>query len=186
VVVGLANHTVLIAKHGVERPIDDSGAPIRDRDGTIIGVVLLFRDVSERKRAEQEREQLLVREHTARAQAEAANRAKDEFLATVSHELRTPLTAILGWVRLLRTGDVDTAHANRALETIDRNALSQAQLIDDLLGVSRIIAGRLHLDIRPVDLVSTISAVPGADAGVRGRGSLARTPATPAPVTAWR
>ncbi|MGH7320227.1 MAG: ATP-binding protein [Candidatus Rokuibacteriota bacterium] len=158
-VIGLANHTVLMARDGTERPIDDSGAPVRDRTGTVVGVVLVFRDVTERKRAEQEREQLLVREQAARAQAEAANRAKDEFLATVSHELRTPLTAVLGWIRLLRTAPLDAPMSARALETIERNAKAQARLMDDLLDVSRIITGRLRLDVRPVDLVSVIDAV---------------------------
>ena len=91
-IVGLANHTVLIARDGSERPIDDSGAPIRDADGELMGVVLVFRDVSARRLSEQARERL-VRARAARDSAEPANRAKDEFLAVVSHELRSPLTA---------------------------------------------------------------------------------------------
>jgi signal transduction histidine kinase len=87
-----------------------------------------------------------------------ASRAKDEFLATLSHELRTPLNAILGWVRMLRTGKLDESTFDRGLETIERNSKSQAQLIEDLLEVSRIISGRLRLELRPVDLVSIINA----------------------------
>jgi PAS domain S-box-containing protein len=115
-------------------------------------------EIAERKRVEQEREQLLIREQTARAEAETANRAKDEFLATVSHELRTPLNAILGWARMLRTSKLPEATVARALETIERNSKAQAQLIDDLLDVSRIISGRLRLDVRSLDLVSLIEA----------------------------
>ena len=90
--------------------------------------------------------------------AQDANRLKDEFLATVSHELRTPLTAVLGWAHMLRAGQLDDENASRALETIERNARSQAQLIDDLLDVSRIITGKLRLDVRPVDPASFIDA----------------------------
>ncbi|HEX8774503.1 MAG TPA: PAS domain S-box protein [Pyrinomonadaceae bacterium] len=89
-------------------------------------------------------------------EAQEANRTKDEFLATVSHELRTPLTAVLGWARILRSGGIDQATALRALETIERNARSQAQLVEDLLDVSRIITGKLRLDVRPVELKSVI------------------------------
>jgi PAS domain S-box-containing protein len=130
-------------------------------------------EIVERKRAEQEREQLLIREQAARAEAETANRAKDEFLATVSHELRTPLNAILGWARMLRAGQIDEDTMTRALETIERNAKAQAQLIADLLDVSRITSGKLRLDVRSVDLVSLIEAAidsvqPAADAkGIR-------------------
>jgi signal transduction histidine kinase/ActR/RegA family two-component response regulator len=110
------------------------------------------------RRAEGEREQLLQRELTARREAEAANRAKDEFLATLSHELRTPLNAIVGWTRMLLDGALDERSAKRALEVIDRNAHLQAQLVEDILDVSRIITGGLRLDRRPVDLGSVIGA----------------------------
>lgn len=109
----------------------------------------------------------------AHAEANAANRAKDHFLATVSHELRTPLTAVLGWVRLLQTGSVDESAMARALETIERNAKIQAQLIDEILDVSRIITGKLRLDSHPIDLRRVIEAAidairPAAEAqGVR-------------------
>ncbi|HEX8561068.1 MAG TPA: response regulator [Pyrinomonadaceae bacterium] len=118
----------------------------------------LQQEVADRKQAEQERARLLVREQAARAEAEAANRAKDEFLATLSHELRTPLTAILGWSRLLRTGNLPDGAAAGALETIERNAKAQSQLIDDLLDVSRIITGKLRLDSRPVEIAGIIAA----------------------------
>jgi PAS domain S-box-containing protein len=95
---------------------------------------------------------LLERESTARASAEESNRLKDEFLATVSHELRTPLTAILGWSRMLQDGALDTEVAARAIETIKRNAKMQAQIIDDILDVSRIITGKLSLDLQPIEL----------------------------------
>lgn len=101
---------------------------------------------------------LLERESTARAVAEESNRLKDEFLATVSHELRTPLTAILGWSRMLETGGLDAPIAARALETIRRNARSQSQIIDDILDVSRIITGNLHLDLTPLELTPLIEA----------------------------
>ena len=115
-------------------------------------------EITERKQAEEERAQLLVREQAARAEAEQANRTKDEFLATLSHELRTPLSAILGWSHLVRSGKLDESHMSRALETIERNARSQSQLIDDLLDVSRIITGKLQIEPRPVDLSAVIEA----------------------------
>src|SRR5688572_2453413 len=101
---------------------------------------------------------LLERESTARANAEESNRLKDEFLATVSHELRTPLTAILGWSRMLESGSLETATAQRAVETIKRNAKSQAQIIDDILDVSRIITGNLYLELHPIELESVLEA----------------------------
>src|SRR5215207_7807592 len=123
------------------------------------------RDITERKRAEEELreskrqlEELLEREQSARAEAEQANRLKDEFLATVSHELRTPLTAILGWAHLLRVKRFDEVSTANALETIERNAHAQSQLIDDLLDVSRIITGNLRRDVRHVAPGSFIEA----------------------------
>ncbi len=113
-------------------------------------------EIAERKQAEEERAQLLVREQSARADAEQANRTKDEFLATLSHELRTPLSAILGWSHLVRTGKLDQLQMTRAFETIERNARSQSQLIDDLLDVSRIITGKLQIELRPVNLSTVI------------------------------
>ncbi|HEY5884005.1 MAG TPA: response regulator [Pyrinomonadaceae bacterium] len=115
-------------------------------------------EITERKQAEEQRAEMLVREQAARAEAEQANRTKDEFLATLSHELRTPLTAILGWSHLVRTGKLEPVQLSRALETIERNARSQSQLIDDLLDVSRIITGKLQIEPRAVDLGSIIDA----------------------------
>jgi len=115
-------------------------------------------EMAVRRQAEEERAHLLVREQAARAEAEAANKNKDEFLATLSHELRTPLTAILGWSHLLRSKKLNEPEINRALDTIERNARSQSQLIDDLLDVSRIITGKLSIDRTRVDLAKVIEA----------------------------
>jgi PAS domain S-box-containing protein len=272
-VVGLANHTVLISRHGTERPIADSAAPIMDRAGHVLGVVIVFRDASEGRTAAQaqamlaaivassddaiiskslagiitswnrgaervfgytaeeaigrpiamladpskpeEMRQILERirrgEHLdhfettrrrkdgqlvnisltvspirdefgeligaskvarditeikrgrdavelALAEAERANRLKDEFLAVLSHEIRTPLNAILGWAQVLRGGDLSEGDRNEGLEVIERNARAQAQLIADLLDMSRIISGRIELDIKPIDLAAVIDS----------------------------
>ena len=111
----------------------------------------------ERKRAEEEREQLLKREHLARSEAELANRTKDEFLAMVSHELRTPLNAIVGWSAMMRRGSLDKHRERDAIEIIERNAKAQAQLIDDILDVSRIVSGKLRLDLKPTQLHEIVS-----------------------------
>jgi signal transduction histidine kinase/ActR/RegA family two-component response regulator len=132
----------------------------------------------ERRRSEAQRELLLQNEQDARTAAESANRAKDEFLAVLSHELRTPLNAVYGWARMLRGGQVQPERVERALEAIERNANAQVQLIDDLLDVSRVVAGKMRLDIRAVDLApvvdSALDAVrPTAEAkGVRVASSL--------------
>ena len=129
-----------------------------DESGKMASVLSLVLDVTERKQAEAERNQLLQLEQKARAQAEAANRIKDEFLAVLSHELRSPLNPILGWTTILRTRKCDEATKSRALEIIERNAKLQTQLIEDLLDVSRILRGKLSLNVRPVNLKSTIEA----------------------------
>jgi signal transduction histidine kinase/CheY-like chemotaxis protein len=115
-------------------------------------------EIQQRRQVEQEREQLLVREQAARMEAEDANRIKDEFLAILSHELRTPLGPILGWVQFLRTRKLDRVATDRALETIERNAKLQTKLIEDLLDISRILQGKLRLDVYSVDLAATITA----------------------------
>jgi PAS domain S-box-containing protein len=112
----------------------------------------------ERKRAEEKLAHLLVRERSARADAEKANRLKDEFLATLSHELRTPLNAVIGWSRMLKTGRLDEESANHAIDVIERNAWAQKQIIEDILDVSRVITGKLQLHLGPVDLVSVVNA----------------------------
>jgi signal transduction histidine kinase/integral membrane sensor domain MASE1/ActR/RegA family two-component response regulator len=112
----------------------------------------------ERKGVEEERERLFVGERAARNEAEQANRLKDEFLATLSHELRTPLTAMLGWLSMLRGGRLDDQTTGHALETVERNAKAQAQLIEDLVDVSRIAGGKMKLEVQPVDLTSLITA----------------------------
>jgi signal transduction histidine kinase/ActR/RegA family two-component response regulator len=108
-------------------------------------------EIAERLRAEAEREALLAREKVLRAEAEELSRLKDEFLATMSHELRTPLNAIFGWITLLRTRRLDEATQERALETIERNARAQKRLIEDLLDVSRIVTGKVALELVTVD-----------------------------------
>lgn len=118
-----------------------------------------IRDITERKRVEKEHQQLFENCEVSRTEADRANGVKDEFLATLSHELRTPLTSILGWSNLLMTGGLDVQTTKRALETIVRNARAQTQLIDDLLDISRIITGKLRLDVRPVELAPLIGAV---------------------------
>ena len=155
---------VFTRQDGTVFPVAYSASPILV-DNQITGAVIAFQDITERKQAEDERALLLASEQAARAVSEAAqsaaetaNRLKDEFLATVSHELRTPLNAILGWVQLLRKGNLDSAKTARALETIERNARSQNQLIEDILDVSRIITGKLRLNVRLVELVYVIEA----------------------------
>ena len=122
------------------------------------GFVAIFEDVSMRKRFERERTEWLSRERDARTEAEAANRLKDEFLATLSHELRTPLNAILGWLQILRQDAIDKEKRTRALEIIERNASAQQQIINDILEVSQIVRGQLRLDMRPLDIIAAVEA----------------------------
>ncbi|MET0752251.1 MAG: ATP-binding protein [Pyrinomonadaceae bacterium] len=168
-VVGLANHTILITKDGREIPIEDSGAPIKDDGGKVIGAILVFHDITERRASERERERLFESEQSARGEAEDANRLKDEFLATVSHELRTPLNAILGWSSMLKKGMLKEENVRNAMTIIERNAKAQAEIISDILDVSRIITGKLQIESEPVELAPLIQAAvetqqPAADA----------------------
>jgi PAS domain S-box-containing protein len=144
-----------------------------DDADNLIGYAKVMRDFTDRRCAQQERDELLEREQKARAEAEAANRARDKFIGVISHELRSPLQTILGWVDLLCRGHLDREMEIRAIETIQRNAALQNRLINDLLDITRIEAGTLLLNIAPVDLKSVVEAVidnvrPMADAkGVR-------------------
>ncbi|MBL1178296.1 response regulator [Pantanalinema sp. GBBB05] len=150
--------TVCFRQDGQPIEVSITVSPIKSSDERLVGISATVRDITERKQAEAEREQLLALEQTAREQAEAANRIKDEFLAVLSHELRSPLNPILGWAKLLQSRHFDEAALKKALETIERNASLQAQLIEDLLDVSRIMRGKLSLNMVPVDLAATITA----------------------------
>jgi PAS domain S-box-containing protein len=147
-----------IRKDGTHFPAMLSITSLRDPDGEITGFLGIASDITERKRIDDNRSELLSREQEARIVAEEANRLKDDFLAMISHELRAPLTAILGWAQMLRSGTLDRASAERALLTIERNAKSQAHLVGDLLDASRIATGKLSLEIRPVELMSIVEA----------------------------
>jgi PAS domain S-box-containing protein len=146
-IVGPANHTILVAKDGSERPIDDSAAPIRDADGSITGAVLVFRDVSERKRAEEA--------------LHDADRRKDEFLATLAHELRNPLAPLRTALELARragTGGLAGAVApDVLLEMMERQVEQLVRLVDDLLDVARITSGKLELRLASTDLNTVVS-----------------------------
>ena len=131
---------------------------LRDSAGHLRGFAKVMRDTTAQRQAALEREDLLRKELVARTQAEQANRMKDEFLAVVSHELRTPLSAILGWATLLASEQLDKERARRAVETIERNAKAQAQLVADLLDVSRIVTGKLQLDVSPVSIQQVLDA----------------------------
>ncbi len=154
---------------------------LRDDTGRLLGYAKLTRDLTETKRVEametanQRREEMLEAERSARMAAQRATRVKDEFLATLSHELRTPLNSIMGWTQVLlrENSSTEPAQLKRAIEVIDRNARAQAQLIEDLLDLSRIMTGKLRLEVRPVSFSSVVaaaidSAIPAADAkGIR-------------------
>src|SRR5262245_38341657 len=162
---GLADQDVLSARDGRETPIENSAAPIKDERGNFIGVVLTFRDITGRKRIEEEREQLLRYEQeahreaeVARRRAEEASRSKDEFLATVSHELRTPLNTIMGWITMLRSGNLQSDKMQNAFATIERNVRTQGRLINDLLDVSRIIAGKILIEPRRIEIAKVVEA----------------------------
>ena len=135
-----------------------SVSAICDEEKRLLGFTTIIRDITERKHAEEERARLLSAEKAARQDAETANRLKDEFLATLSHELRTPLTAILGWTQLFKLSELSPNELQTGMDVIDRNAKAQAQLIEDLLDVSRIISGKLRLNVEVVEMGSVIDA----------------------------
>jgi PAS domain S-box-containing protein len=158
--------TIRQRKDGGLLPVSLTVSPIRNQHGTVVGASKIARDISERERAEQERQRLLTI-------AREASRLKDEFLATLSHELRTPLNAIVGYVRMLQSDLLTGEKRTRALDTVARNVTSLTQIVEDVLDVSRIISGKLRLNVQPVELPPVIqNAVetvrPAADAkGVR-------------------
>ena len=150
--------TQRVAKDGRYVPISITVSPVRNRQGVVIGASKIARDITDRLRVEEERAHWLASEQAARAQAEEANRAKDEFLATASHELRTPLNAILGWSAMLeQTASLD-GRTSKGLQSINRNTRALAQLVDDLLDVSRMISGKMRLDVAPMDLGDVVDA----------------------------
>ncbi len=152
VVVGLANHTLLIRRDGSELPVDDSGAPMRDSKGVIRGVVLVFRDFTRHKRSEQN----LIR---AAAELESAGKAKDQFLAALSHELRTPLTPLLVTLSMLEQDGKLPAGLLEDVRMMRRNVQLEARLIDDLLDLTRVAKGKLLLNLEVVDLQGIINSV---------------------------
>ena len=148
----------LRGKDGSYRWFLSRAVPIRDAQGNVLRWCGTNTDITDRLNAEAERERLLALEKAARAEAERANRVKDEFLAVLSHELRTPLNPIMGWTKLLRSNCLTPQKQLYALETIERNAKLQTQLIEDLLDVSGILQGKVSLNIVPVDLVGAIGS----------------------------
>ncbi len=150
--------TVRMRKDGSLLDVALTVSPVKDGNGKIIGASKISRDITERKKAADEKEQLLGAERAARTEAERASLMKDEFLATLSHELRTPLSAILGWSQLLASGPMDAKEVKEGLETIERNARLQTQLIEDLLDMNRIVSGKVRLDVQRMDLADVVEA----------------------------
>src|ERR1700730_7257664 len=162
---------VRTTKEGRQLHISLTVSPIKDANGRVVGASKIARDITDRKLSEEalrksqkaaeaanaERQRLLESERAARSETERASRMKDEFLATLSHELRTPLNAVLGWSTALRAGHFLTEELEQGLETIERNARVQAQIIEDLLDMSRIISGKVRLDVQRVDLPAVLA-----------------------------
>jgi len=165
----LPAYAILLSRDGRDIPVGDSAAAIRAPDGTLLGMIVVFRDRSGERDSERERAAALGREQAARRAAESVSRSKDEFVATVSHELRTPLNAIFGWVAMLKLGTLDAEGQAKALTVIDRNTRVQAQLIEDLLDMARVIRGTVRLEMSPLDLAAVVDSAldavkPAADA----------------------
>lgn len=161
--------TKRVAKDGRTLHVSLTVSPIYDAAGKIVGASKIARDITQQKKTQDEIARLLAAERAARQDAEIASRTKDEFLAVLSHELRTPLTAMLGWLSILRGHRLDEKTTEHAIETIERNAKAQAQLIEDLVDISRIVGGKLNLEVSPIDLLPVIKAAievvrPAADA----------------------
>jgi PAS domain S-box-containing protein len=154
VVVGLANHTLLIRKDGSEIPIDDSGAPIRDADGRLCGVVLVFRDFSEHRKNE-------IELRKAKVEAETANKAKDQFLAMLSHELRTPLTPVLATLNLWEASEDVPSFLRNDVQMLRRSIELEARIIDDLLDLTRIARGMLSFSPENTDVHALIEFLTG-------------------------
>jgi PAS domain S-box-containing protein len=165
-----AGETMILEEAVAERTFLASKSPLRDEQGRVIGLIGLATDITERKQAQRELEKLVVAEQRLRAEAERANRAKDEFLAIVSHELRSPLNALRGWSHLMATSrPLEPQLVERAAKAIKRNVDHQTRLIDDLLDTSRIVSGKLTIERRAVNLVEIVltaldAARPGAAA----------------------
>ncbi len=151
----------IVGLRGTRRHVETHAVPLFDADAHVTHLAVTL-DITARKQAEREREQLLAETQRAKTQADAANHMKDEFLATLSHELRTPLNAILGWARILRTGKVDRVDLEEGLAAIERNSTAQAQIIEDLLDVSRIIAGKFRLEVQSVNIHEVIESAVAA------------------------
>jgi PAS domain S-box-containing protein len=154
VVVGLANHTVVIARDGTERPIADSAAPIRDDGGAVLGVVIVFRDQTEERRAESAQRESAMALRRANDQLREADRRKDEFLAVLSHELRNPLAPIRNSLYILDHARDSSEQGRRAKEVAKRQVAHLTRLVDDLLDVTRIARGKIQLQCRDVDLAA--------------------------------
>ncbi|HYD01303.1 MAG TPA: ATP-binding protein, partial [Phycisphaerales bacterium] len=148
--------TVRRRRDGTLLDISLTVSPVRDGEGRIVGASKIARDITARRRLDAEVRRLLEAERAARVESERMGVLKDEFLATLSHELRTPLSAILGWCQLIRRGGGNAATAAEGLEVIERNARVQSRLIDDLLDMSRIISGKIRLDVQPVDVQDVV------------------------------
>jgi PAS domain S-box-containing protein len=151
--------TIRLRKDGTVVDISLSISPILTADGTVIGASKIARDITDQKRVENERKELLKQAEEARHEAEAANKAKDNFLALLSHELRTPLHSMRGWLAMLSNGLLTDEQRKKALDVILRGIDSQNALIEDLLDVSRIVSGKMSIDRETVSLVSIINSV---------------------------